>query len=75
MSHSPHHHLPAMTLSAHSESRERFSRDGMSHESLTDFESQKIKEDCALRCRDGIFLHAVLWFMSVSPGIVDGLLW
>ena len=29
-------------------------------------------KDCALHYRGAVFLHEVLWFMSVSPGIVDG---
>ena len=41
--------------------------------SLFDYESQKIKKTCALHYRGGaVFLHEVLWFMSVSPWIVDG---
>ena len=49
------------------ESRERSSRDGMTCGSLIDYESQKIKKT--------VLYYFVLWFMSVSPGIVDGHIW
>ena len=42
------------------------SRDGMAYGSPIDYENQKIKKDCALHYRGGaVFLHEVLWFMSV----------
>ena len=48
------------------ESRERSLRDGMTYGGLIDYESQRIKEDCALHYRGGaVFLHEMLWFMSV----------
>ena len=55
------------------ESRERSSRDGMTCGSLIDYESQKIKKNCALHYRGGtVFFHELFWFMTVSQGIVDG---
>ena len=52
------------------ESRERSSKDGMTYRSrLSKPEDLK---DCALHYRGGaVLLHEVLWFMSVSPWIVD----
>ena len=50
-------------------SRERSSRDGMAYGSLIDCESQKIKKTVLSTAVGGpVFLHEVLWFMSVSPG-------
>ena len=58
------------------ESRERSSRDGMTCRSMIDYESQKIIFfffNCALHYRGGtVFFHEMFWFMTVSPGIVDG---
>ena len=55
------------------ESGKRSSQDGMTYGSLIDYESQKIKTDSALHHRGRvIFFHEVLWFMSVSPWIMDG---
>ena len=56
------------------ESRERSSSDEMACGSLIEYESQKIKKTVPSTYHRGrtIFLHEVLWFMSVSRWIVDG---
>ena len=54
------------------ESREQSSKDGVSHGSLIDYESQKCLKDCALHNRGGIvFFHEMFWFVPVSPWIVN----
>ena len=53
--------------------REQSSKDGMSYGSVVDYESQKIKKDCALNnCGRIVFFHEMFWFMPVPPWIVDG---
>ena len=55
------------------ESRERSSKDGMTYGGLFAYESRKDQKNCALNNRGGVvLLYEVLWFMSVSPWIVDG---
>ena len=56
------------------ESRERSSRDGMTCGSLIDYESQKIKQTVLSTTVSELY-YFVLWFMTVSPGIVDGHIW
>ena len=58
------------------ESRERSSKDGMSYGSPIDNESPKIKKDCALTTvAKTVFFYDMLWFMPVSPWIMDGHFW
>ena len=58
------------------ESRERSSKDGMLYGSLIEYESQRIKKDCALHyCGRTVFFHEMFWFMPVSPWIMDGHIW
>ena len=54
------------------ESRERSITDGMTCGSLIDHESQKINKTMLSTKVPELFWHEVLWFLSVSPWIVDG---
>ena len=49
------------------ESRERSSRDGMTYGSVIDY-----KRLCSPLRGGAVLFHEVLWFVSVSPWIVDG---
>ena len=58
------------------ESRERSSKDGMSYGSLVDYESQKIFQKCSMHdSARNVLLYEMIWFMPVSPWIMDGSIW